>query len=87
MADWRLGLHAEMSLLLDMSFHTRSSFLCATETESMATVCLSPHSPASGGRLHAFDRRCAQHQHEERLVRRALSRGIYQGRVGWGEQR
>ena len=87
MADWRLGLHAEMSLLLDMSFHTRSSFLCATETESMATVCLSPHSPASGGRLHAFDRRCAQHQHEERLVWRALQMHMSgQGWVmhGWG---
>eukprot|EP00964_Phaeocystis_antarctica_P027092 scaffold15255_cov83-Phaeocystis_antarctica.AAC.2 len=35
----------------------------------MATVCLSPHSPlfVRGGRLHAFDGRCAQHQHEERL--------------------
>ena len=84
MADWRLGLHAEMSLLLDMSFHTRSSFLCATETESMATVCLSPHSPASGGRLHAFDRRCAQHQHElmKNVWFGALCRCICQGRVG-----
>eukprot|EP00964_Phaeocystis_antarctica_P073321 scaffold44984_cov77-Phaeocystis_antarctica.AAC.2 len=34
----------------------------------MATVCLSPHSPpfVRGGHLHAFDGRCAQHQHEER---------------------
>ena len=33
----------------------RASFLCVTETESMATVCPSSHSPASGGHLHASD--------------------------------
>ena len=37
----------------------RASFLCVTETESMATVCPSSHSPASGGHLHAFDERSA----------------------------
>eukprot|EP00964_Phaeocystis_antarctica_P019884 scaffold10961_cov56-Phaeocystis_antarctica.AAC.2 len=44
----------------------------------MATVYLSPHSPpfVRGGHLHAFDRRRAQHQHEERLVRRARQRYI-----------
>ena len=34
----------------------RASFLCVTETESMATVCPSAHSPASGGHLHASDK-------------------------------
>ena len=37
----------------------RESFLCVTETESMATVCPSSHSPTSGGHLHAFDKRSA----------------------------
>ena len=37
----------------------RASFLCVTETESMATVCPSSHSPVSGGHLHASDKRCA----------------------------
>ena len=37
----------------------RASFLCVTETESMATVCQSSHSPTSGGHLHAFDKRSA----------------------------
>ena len=57
----------------------------------MATVCLSPHSPplVRGGHLHAFDRRCAQHQHEERLVWRALQKhmsgqGWVKGGGGWG---
>jgi len=38
----------------------RASFLCVTETESMATVCPSSHSPVSGGHLHASDKRCAR---------------------------
>eukprot|EP00964_Phaeocystis_antarctica_P060059 scaffold35779_cov69-Phaeocystis_antarctica.AAC.1 len=44
----------------------------------MATVCLSPHSPplVRSGHLHAFDRRCAQHQHGERLVWRTRQRHI-----------
>ena len=37
----------------------RASFLCVTETESMATVCPSSHSPVSGGHLHASDKRWA----------------------------
>ena len=37
----------------------RASFLCVTETESMATVFPSSHSPVSGGHLHASDKRCA----------------------------
>ena len=44
-----------------MSFHTRLSSLCVgTETESMAAVYPTPHSPqfVCGGHLHAFDRRC-----------------------------
>eukprot|EP00964_Phaeocystis_antarctica_P069299 scaffold42081_cov72-Phaeocystis_antarctica.AAC.2 len=53
----------------------------------MATVCLSPHSPplVRGGHLHAFDRRCAQHQHEERCVWRTRQRCciLGQGRLGW----
>ena len=66
----------------ESTFHRSPSFLCVTETESMATVCPSPHSPplVRGGHLHAFDERllcqCAQDlQHEKRLVWGALSRG------------
>jgi hypothetical protein len=65
----------------------RASFLCVTETESMATVCPSPHSPASGGHLHASDKAMrAQHtptRCEERFG--ALGkRGVYRGRVEFG---
>jgi hypothetical protein len=56
---------------------------CVTETESMATVCPSSHSPTSGGHLHAFDKRCAQHQREEGCVWRAPCIGMCISGQGW----
>ena len=64
----------------------RASFLCVTETESMATVCPSSHSPVSGGHLHASDKRCAPNMCRGKRVcvhrDRVLSVGV--GALGGG---
>ena len=66
--------------------------MCVAETESIATVCLSPYSPplVRGGHLHAFGAGAAPNTNMKSVVFDALGRGIYisgQGRVwvgrGW----
>ena len=57
-----------------------------TETESMATVYLRPHSPRFVRGGHTYTRstgQCAQHQHEE-VWRARQRRGIEGRRVGCG---
>ena len=57
--------------------------MCVTETESMATVCLSPHSPplVRGGHLHAFDERVLLRSTNDmrNVWFGVLDRGKYQG--------
>ena len=56
--------------------------MCVTETESMATVCLSPHSLVAVIYTRSTGVAPMQHQHEERLV--LAARSMYQGRIGEG---
>ena len=62
-----------------MSFRKFSATLWRLSVEVLTVR----HTLVRGGHLHALDRRCAQHQHEERLVWRARQRHVYQGRGGW----
>ena len=61
-----MALRQNRRIPTDAAHTAPESFLCVTETESMATVCPSSHSPASGGHLHASDK-AKRAQWEERF--------------------
>ena len=62
----------------------RASFLCVTETESMATVCPSPHTaPQVAVTYTRPTKRCAPNTHQH-VVKNVLARSVKEVSIGAG---